>query len=97
MPSVSCTTDKLLEGKVDIEGEVRGLGLDLLGRRSESCDVSVSCVGGDGSILPVTVTSVVGVVGIGDLKSKANADSTEESDWQGWKVVLMGFLVGWNR
>jgi len=43
------------------------------------------------------VTSVVGVVGIGDLKSKANADSTEESDWQGWKVVLMGFLVGWNR
>ena len=56
--------------------------------------MSESCVGGEVKISPVTVTSVVGVVGVGDLKSKANGDSRGESDKRGWKVVLVGSLVG---
>lgn len=40
--------------------------------------------------------SVVGVTGMGDLKSKANGDSREDSAERGWKVelVLTGFLAG---
>ena len=45
-----------------------------------SNDESRGCMGGDDSISPDTVTSVVGVIGIGNLKSNARDDSIVESE-----------------
>jgi len=67
---MSCI-DVIFEDKVSMDEEVKGLGFRLLRKESVSSDVSGSCVGGEDNISPDTVRSVVGVVGIEDLKSKA--------------------------
>ena len=69
--------DVFFEDIVVMEEEFDGLRLGLLGKESERRDGSGSCVGGESNILPITVISVVGVVGVGDLKSKAKFDSVE--------------------
>lgn len=53
-----------------------------------------SCTGGEVRISPVAVMSVVGVTGVGDLKSNASVGSMARSDRRGWKVSLTGFLAG---
>ena len=72
--------DVFLEDSVVIDGEVKGLGFRLFGKESMSNDESRGCMGGDDSISPDTVTSVVGVIGIGNLKSNARDDSIVESE-----------------
>ena len=56
-----------------------------------------SCTGGEVRISPIAVMSVVGVTGVGDLKSNASVSSMVRSDRRGWKVSLAGFLAGWNK
>ena len=91
--SILCE-DVFFEDSVVIEGEAKGLGFRLLGNSS---DASGSWAGGEETISPDTVTSVVGVVGIGDLKSKARDGLLVESVERGWKVGLTGLLAGWNK
>ena len=92
---MSCI-DVIFEDKVSMDEEVKGLGFRLLRKELVSSDASGSCVGGEDNISPDTVRSVVGVVGIKDLKSKARVGSIVGSK-RGWNVILTGYLEGWNR